>query len=520
MTAATPGAAASVRERPLGRLLAGRAGPALGGILALAALARFWGLGAQSLDYDELQTAVNANLGFGGMLDHMLGESTPPLYYLLIWSWTRVLGFGEVEIRFFSALVGVAAVPVAYLVARELGSRRGALIAAALVALSPWLVWFSQQARAYSLVIPLSGLSFLYFLRSLKDGRRRTLMAWGAWSALAIATHYFAIFIVAAEAAWLVRALRDRLRPVLPALAIVGAVALALVPLALAQRSGGHADEMIENSGSLALRVAQVPKQSLLGYDAPSEAVLAALAAVLAAVGIVLALRSANGSRRALRVTAGVATAAVIVPVGLAAAGFDYVVTRNVLPSWLPLAAVAGIGFATRRAGRAAALALCSVFALIVISVAVTPSYQREDWRGAARSLGPADVPRAILLTPPSPPEPFTVYLPGLTTLPQRGASVQEIDVVAVANTNARPGADRSLPEAAGIEPPLAGFRLVGQERGDTFRTVRFKAARPVVVQPAQLSRRGLPLGSTAAVLLQPAHASGSSRRPPYDPTP
>ena len=81
------------------------------------------------------------------------------LYYGLAWLWTRLFGTGEVGIRSLSALAGTATIVVVYLAGRELLSRRAGLIAAAIVAVSPAMIWFSQDARAYALVFLLVSLS-------------------------------------------------------------------------------------------------------------------------------------------------------------------------------------------------------------------------------------------------------------------------------------------------------------------------------------------------------------------------
>ena len=74
-------------------------------------------------------------------------------------------------LRSLSALAGVAAIPIAYLGAVSLPlPRRAGLIAAAIVAVNPVLIWFSQDARAYALVFALTGLSFLFFARARRSG--------------------------------------------------------------------------------------------------------------------------------------------------------------------------------------------------------------------------------------------------------------------------------------------------------------------------------------------------------------
>ena len=66
------------------------------------------------------------------------------------------------------------------------------------------LLWYSQEARAYALLALLCALSLLYFVRALRRGEpRATSSLWGVASALALATHYFAVFPIVAEAVWL-----------------------------------------------------------------------------------------------------------------------------------------------------------------------------------------------------------------------------------------------------------------------------------------------------------------------------
>src|SRR5206468_11333453 len=134
------------------------------GLIALGAALRLWRIGHQSYWLDEAFTANIARRDFGGMLDGVRHtESTPPLYYVLAWAWERVFGWHEAGLRSLSALFGVAAVPAAYAAARERFSHRAALLAAALFAVNPYFVWYSQEARAYALLVLLCTLPLLFF---------------------------------------------------------------------------------------------------------------------------------------------------------------------------------------------------------------------------------------------------------------------------------------------------------------------------------------------------------------------
>ena len=204
---------------------------------------RFATLDEQSFWYDEAVTVGLVRMDFGDMLDRIPeSESTPPLYYIVAWLWAKVFGTGEVGLRSLSALCGTAFVPVVYAIGAAPSASASAWWRPALAAVNPLLVWYSQEARTYALLLLLAGLSFLFFIRLLTgDPRRRTLVLWAVVSALALATHYFAAFLVAIEAVWLLMAAANR-RPIAVAVACLAAVELALLPLLLHQRSLNLAD--------------------------------------------------------------------------------------------------------------------------------------------------------------------------------------------------------------------------------------------------------------------------------------
>src|SRR5690242_21691216 len=112
-------------------------------------------------------------------------------------------------------------------------------MAAALVAFNPMLLWYSQEARAYALLVLFGALSLLWCVRAERSGRGRDFVWWGVFSGLALATHYFIVFPLVAELLFL---LRRRGRGALLGIGVLGAFALALAPLAYHQMSIGHAE--------------------------------------------------------------------------------------------------------------------------------------------------------------------------------------------------------------------------------------------------------------------------------------
>jgi uncharacterized membrane protein len=380
------------------------------GLTALGAVLRFATLGLQSYHHDEVVTASRVlRLGFGHAMNAVgFSESAPPLYYALAWLWTQVTGTGEWGLRSLSALAGVLTIPVAYLLGRELRTRRTGLVAAALVAVNPMLLWYSQEARAYALLTLFCALSLLYCVRALQRSRateqRRDLSVWGIFSGLALATHYFAVFPVAAEGLLL---LRRRGRASFRGLAIVALVALLLVPLVLHQMSYNHAEWI--GRFSLGHRVWESAATFFTGetgdiIGGPERPSLAYLPLALAAgcCGL-LALRGERDEKRAAAVPLAVVAVTIAVPLLLAIASTskDYFLARNLLPALVPLLLVVAIGSTARRArrlGLVLAAGLVAYSLAFCVWVSVDEELQRPDWHRVADHLGEPQAPRATVL--------------------------------------------------------------------------------------------------------------------------
>lgn len=378
---------------------------AVAGITLLAAALRFATLGDQSYHHDEIVTAVRVLGGGFGKAMNAVGysESAPPLYYAIAWAWTQLFGTGEFALRSVSALAGVATVPVAYLIGERLRGRGAGLFTAALVAVNPMLLWYSQEARAYSLFALFAAVSFLYFLRALDGGGRRDTILWGVASALALATHYFAFFALLAEVIWL---LRRRGREVVPGVAIIALAGLALAPLVIHQSSIGHAEWIAGQP--LGHRIWETAGAFMVGETgeiiARPDTIVPAIVplALTAALLLLILARGDRGERRAAAVPLLVAAATVALPVGLAllSPSKDYVLARNLLPALVPLLAAAAIGATlsgARRSGAVLGAALLVYSLGFSIAASVSPDLQRPDWRAVAGRLGEPATPRAIV---------------------------------------------------------------------------------------------------------------------------
>ena len=130
---------------------------ALAVVFLIGLALRLWGLGQESLWADEFYTLLTASQpSFGAVMDRVVRiEPHPPLYFLIMHAWLALAGTSDVALRLPSALAGALTVPLLFLLMRLLfPSRPGAAgVGAGLLALSPMHIWYSQEARAYALVL-------------------------------------------------------------------------------------------------------------------------------------------------------------------------------------------------------------------------------------------------------------------------------------------------------------------------------------------------------------------------------
>ena len=477
----------------------------LAGVVVVGAWLRFATLGSQSYWFDEAQAAHELHLSFGSMLNSMVvHETNPPLYFVLGWLWARVFGTGEVGLRSLSALAGTAVIPIAYLCGRELVSRRAGLLAAALTALSPFMIWYSQEAREYMLLAALCAASLLYFAKAWHRPTTRNVALWGVFSALAVLTHAFAGFLVAPEALWLLYVIRDRAIAI--AAGAVAAVQVALLPLLFSHATSsllGFIDET-----PLHLRIQQVPVAFGLGtlYQSPGVRYGLLGAAVLVGACIVLLLVGADSSElRGAGAAAALAAVVLLVPLVVALLGEDYYIPRALIPAWIPLAVVVGAACTASRArapGAVLAVVLLASFVYAQVKISDNAQYQRPDWRGVARALGPASATRAIVANDGSTAtDPLAIYLPGVpwTGGPAGPVTVDEVDVVGHRWQTRAP----ALP---------AGTRLVSSHTVDDFLVDRFSIAPARALTQSQITAIAgqllTPPVAGAAVLVQSPHGA------------
>jgi mannosyltransferase len=463
----------------------------LGGVL------RFATLDVQSIWLDESATMILVHRSFSGMLSHLsASESSPPLYYVLVWIWTRVFGAGPLGFRSFSALVGTATIPVLYAAGAQVSKRIG-VWAAVLAAVSPAMYYYSQEARAYGLLILFSAAAFAFWQRALEAPSRRHLSLWAGMSILALLTQYFAAFLFAPQAVILARRVGWR-RVAAPAGAVI-VVGLALAPLAASQRQSGKVHWIEE--ASLISRLAETAKLFVVGVYGPIE-ILAALLGGLICAGVIALLwrRGDRRERSAGRDAATIAIVATALPLLLAAShAVDVYDGRNVIANWVPFALLLACGVGAARAGRAGVLlggSLCVLELAVITAINLIPTYQRDDWRGVAHTLG-TPLSARVIVSEQTGFSPLSIYLSGVETTNAAAVATREIAFVGL---RTRHTGSAPSPAVVPITPP-PGFRLAGVSRSEAYAVSRFLATHTTAVRTSYL--RTLAGSSSAEIIVQ-----------------
>jgi hypothetical protein len=481
---------------------------ALVGLVGLAAVLRFATLTQQSYWLDEAQAAHELGLSFGRMLGAWnSAEWNPPLYLILAWPWARIFGTGEAGLRALSALLGTALVPLVYLSGRELVSRRAGLAAAALAAVNPFMIWYSQEAREYMLLVVLCTAGLLFFARARRTHHASDVWLWALFSALALLTQYFAGFIIAVEGILLLVWIRRW--TTLAACAVQILVLAPLIPHVIPRL---QAPALFITGQPLALRIQQVPiafgLNTLYQTSLVSDGLI--VAAVLVAVLVALLVGAAGGEQlRGAGIAALIAGFVVLVPLLLALVGHDDFIARALMPAWPPLAIVVGAACTARGAripGAALLAVLLGVFVWGLTRVDGDPSLQRPNWRGVATALGKTRAARAIVAYDGEfATAPLSFYLPrvawagpgmapGTDTAP---VTIRELDIVG------------EVGDQVNRSP---GLRLLASRRVDGYLVERFGLPGPWSATPAMIDARAQAAVSPAPAgpllpLIQPAPA-------------
>jgi uncharacterized membrane protein len=382
---------------------------ALTAIIVVGAFLRLTGLNRQSLWFDEIDVVVRAQRPMGTVLRTFIAEGeNGPLYNLMLAIWIRIAGVSEIAVRFPSAVAGTLAIPLMYYLARRLAGPTTGLLAAGLLAISPYHVWYSQEAKMYALIVLLALASSTSLVEALERNRRLWWAAYALVTTLMFYTHVATVLIFVAQSLYVVltrNAWRGRERGWLVAAAVL---TLPYLPIALwaLRVVGGGVDTWQPDVGLWdATRILGI-KFAVNRADAVIETRGALLYAVLAVGGAVaLALRRRRERWWLLLVLLSAVPIVGLYLVSLRQSVFSDRYAIVALPAYLILVAAVVAALAHHR--RLWPLALVASFVLLAFAwgplrdVNRSTAAEKEDWRSAYAWVADQAQPGDVLLLHP-----------------------------------------------------------------------------------------------------------------------
>ncbi|MBI2305086.1 MAG: glycosyltransferase family 39 protein [Chloroflexi bacterium] len=166
-------------------------------VILVGLLLRSIRLDFQSLWLDEAASAYLAHLPYKDIIAASFAtEPNPPLYFLLLRGWGQVFGFSEVGLRSLSVVGGALYLPFIYLMGRELFQHRVGLAAALLAAANPFLIWYSQEARAFAWFGATTLAGTYLFVRASANNRALWWVGFFLATLAGLYLHAYAVFLI------------------------------------------------------------------------------------------------------------------------------------------------------------------------------------------------------------------------------------------------------------------------------------------------------------------------------------
>jgi 4-amino-4-deoxy-L-arabinose transferase-like glycosyltransferase len=167
--------------------------------VAIGIIARFVGLGAKSLWFDEGYTAWMVTHPVKEIIRLVRADTAPPLYYILLRGWTEVFGHSEAGLRSISAVCSALTILLVFAIARRMLPNPAAVAGAVwLLVLGFHQQYFAQEARAYALMALLFAAAVYCVQRHLMEQHRRWLIPLVPIIAASLYTHNMMAFFIAA----------------------------------------------------------------------------------------------------------------------------------------------------------------------------------------------------------------------------------------------------------------------------------------------------------------------------------
>lgn len=366
----------------------------MGFVLSLALILRLIFIN-QSLWLDEAIEALALMGKQGALFTYALGDYQPPLYHLIGYVFTHLLGFSEIALRLPSLISGLLTVYFVVKIGEYIGSKKIGIIAGLLTATNPLLIYYSQEGRTYAMTTFFVTASFYYFIQLLKSKNTRSYILYSIFTILFLWTSYLSWFFLLAQGCYVLWIKRY---DILGIQIVASLTLLAWLPsfvssLAIGQSTRGNSPQWGLVVGGLTWKSLPLTWVKFaigrIGFDNKMF-----YGGVVAIIGLfhflVLKLVSLKKYLPLLiwlvpPVILGIATASIL-PV------YQYFRVLFVLPAYLLLLALGSQHLSTKL------VSFLVVIQFVCLSYFwFTPRYHREDWRSLVR-----DLPATAIVAMPS----------------------------------------------------------------------------------------------------------------------
>jgi len=186
------------------------------GIFTFSFLLRLYRLGAHDFWYDEVYSAHYATYPWDNW--------NAPLYWIVLHFWVKIFGFSEFSLRTPSMLFSFLTTGIVFLLGKELFNRKTAILATLLIVLSPFHLWYAQEARDYSMVVFWGTLSSYILFLTVKENRFKKWLAFTFVSLAGMYTNYFYVFLVVAQFLYLLCIFRFRIRKIYTSFLLIAGI--------------------------------------------------------------------------------------------------------------------------------------------------------------------------------------------------------------------------------------------------------------------------------------------------------
>jgi len=356
-------------------------------VILLSTALRLFRLGKQSLWLDEALSLLFASLPFKTSIGAILLDGVhPPLYYLLL-RFFLYMGQSEEVLRLPSAMFGVLSVPLVYKIGRLCFGQKVGLVSTFFLSLSPFHIWFSQDARMYAMVMFFALGSMYFFLRATRENTWRFWAGLVIFSTLAYGTHYFALQIALMQFAFILCRFQI-LHRVLRKWAICQCLAfLPLIPWLIAYFSQ-HVVAL--GIGWITRPTLLAPFQTLWDFSSNYRGPLTPIGLLLLGLVLLQGFLSRQPAHRDHKLLLALWLGLPIVVTWLISQRRPIYHSRYLivaLPAYLVLLAYGVVSVPNRISKWALTITLVAIMASSSIRLYFDPIFLKQDWRGATNYI-------------------------------------------------------------------------------------------------------------------------------------